>query len=433
MPADTTTIDAALKDDYGPAIESQLINEFPLLQLWESVPLENFDGRNAVYPAHLNRNRGVIATGEGGALPTAGNQVLEQVRIPIRYVYGRIQLTGQAIKLSRTNAGSFVRAMRLEMDNLISDLKMQFEFYLGHDGRGVRALLNGDPGTGTTLTLDTPGAVAANGVVTATHGNRFLNVGDNVVAINPASGGVRAGGTRLITAIAQGGATATISAAADAAWATNDYIVRAYGADAAIAIQDTEWLHAPDGLLAAVDDGTYSQVYHGISRSTYPITQSTVIANVNALSLDVLQRGLDVAMQIGGGNIDTLVAHHSVRRAYLTLLESDRRYQGGDLRNPDGGTRAAKGQAVSFGGIPIIVCSQAPYETLWGLDKSTLERYEAVAGEWIDEDGAVLSRVLNQDAFEATYRCFKNFHAVRPNKNVRWDGVDTTIAIAHIV
>jgi len=433
VPADTSTIDAALKDDYGPAIESQLIDEFPLMQLYESVTLENFDGRNAVYPAHLNRNRGVIATGEGGTLPTAGNQQLEQVRIPIRYVYGRIQLTGQAIKLSRTNAGSFVRAMRLEMDNLVNDLRSQFEYYIGHDGRGVRALCNGDPGTGVTVTVDTPGGVAANGIVTATHGNRFLNVGDVVAFINPGTGALRAGGTRTITAIAAGGTTFTISAACDAAVGDDDYVVRAYGADASLVIEDSEWLHAPDGLLSAVDDGTYQQVYHNISRSSFPIWQSTVIANVGALSLDVIQRGLDVAAQIGSSTIDTLVCHHSVRRAYLTLLEADRRYQGGDLRGPDGGTKAAKGGNLTFGGIPIIVCAQAPYEIMFGLNKSTLERYEAVAGEWIDEDGAVLSRVANQDAFEATYRCFKNFHCNRPNRNVRWDGVDTTIAIAHIV
>ena len=433
MPADLGTIDAALKDDYGPAIETQLVNEFDLMNMWDSVPLENFDGRNAVYPAHLNRNRGVLATGEGGTLPTAGNQTLEQVRIPIRYVYGRIQLTGQAIKLSRTNPGSFARAMRLEMDGLVNDLRMQFEFYLGHDGRGIRCLTNGDPGAGTVVTVDTPGAVAANGVVTATHGNRYLNVDDRVVFINPLTGALRAGGTRRISAIAEGGTTFTMTAGADASVDTNDWVVRAGGDDAAIAIENTEFNHPPHGFLAAIDDGTYVQVYHGISRATQALWRASVIANVGALSLDVIQRGLDVAAQVGGGTINRLVCHQSVRRAYMTLLEADRRYMGGDLRNPDGGTKAAKQDRLAFGGIPIHTATQLPYETMFGCDLSTLERYEAVAGEWIYEDGAVLSRVLNQDAFEATYRCFKNFHCVRANKNVRWDGIDTTIAIAHIV
>ena len=429
MAADTSTIDALLKDNYGPAVVPQIITDFPLLSFFNEGDMTGFDGRNIVYPARTNRNRGVMATAERGNLPTAGQTQNVEVRIPMRYVHGRIQLTGQAIKLSRTNEGAFVRAMQNEMDDLVDALRLQLEFYLFHDGRGVRCLVNGAANS-VTQTVDTCGGDATTGAV-ATHGNRYLNIGDWIAFVNPATGTLRQTIAFQITGIAAAGTTITLSAAANTT--TNDLIVKAYGSDAALAIENTEFLKPPMGLLGMIDDGTYVQVYNNVSRATYPVWQSTVIAGVGALSLDILQRGLDVASQIGSAKINDLVSHQSTARSYATLLEADRRYTGGDLRNPDGGTKRAKGGELAFGGIPMHTFYHCPYGTIFGVDRRHLTKYEAQAGQWVDEDGAVLHRVSDQDAFEATYRWYCNYADERPNSAVRWEGINSTIVVAHIV
>jgi hypothetical protein len=317
--------------------------------------------------------------------------------------------------------------MTLEMEGLVDDLRMQTEFYYFGAGNGVRCLLNGDPGTGTTYTLDSPGGVAG-----TSHGNRYLNVGDYVCVISPA-GVLRAGGTRLITAISADGTTATINAAANAAAADNDFIVKAYGNDGSLTLQNSEYQHPPMGLLGLVDDGTYVSTFHGISRDAYPIMRSPVIASVGGLSLDVLQRGFDLAEQLGSAKISELWCHHSVRRAYLALLESDRRYIGGDLKSPDGGTKAVKGKDIGFGDIPVKTAAQCPYGMIFGLDKRFLVRYVNTEGEWMNEDGNVLSRVSGYDAFEGTYRLFENLHNDRPNACFRLDSVNASVTVAHIV
>jgi len=244
---------------------------------------------------------------------------------------------------------------------------------------------------------------------------------------------LRTGGTRLITAINAAGTTATVNAAFAGTEADNDFVVKAYGNDASITLQNTEYQHPPMGMLGLIDDGTYVDTFHGISRSAYPIMRSPVIPSVGGLSLDILQRGFDLAEQLGSAKISALWCHHSVRRAYLALLEADRRYLGSDLMSPDGGTKAVKGKDVGFGAVPVKCAAQFPYGTIIGLDKRYLVRYVNTEGEWMNEDGSILSRVSGFDAFEGTYRLFENNHNDRPNASFRLDGINASITVAHIV
>ena len=428
MPADLSTVQDYLKTKFGPAIVSQLNDETPLRDRFFTDAGQEWVGQEVTYPVHVNRNRGVMATAEGGNLPSAGAQKMEKWHIPLRFIHGRVQFTGQAIKQSKSNPGAWARTMTLEMERLVEDLELQCEFYYFGYGQGVRCLTQGDPGTGTTITVDSPGNVAG-----ATHGNRFINVGDYVVFINAVTGALRAGGTRLVTAVNAAGTTFTIDAACDTDVGDNDFVVKAYGSDASITIENTEYNHPPMGILGLLDDGTYVSNLHGISRDTYPIMRTPVLSSVGALSYDIIQRGLDVTEQLGQAKISELWAHHSVRRAYIQLMNSDRRYIGSDLMNPDGGTKAAKQGKLGYGNIGIEVAAFAPYGTMFGIDQRHMVRYTNTEGEWIDEDGNTLRRVVGQDAFEGTFRVFENAHYERPNAGVRWDGINATVVVAHIV
>ena len=420
-----------LKEDYGVGLKNQLADETPVLDLFEREDNATWEGREHVEAVHVNRNRGVYASAEGGARPTAGNQQIENFRIPIRYMHGGISITTQLVKASKSNKGSFARGMQLEMDRLLDDLRIQRLFYIWHDGRGVRALLNGDPGVTSTYTLDAPGGVAG-----ADHGNRFLNVGDNISIIDPASGLLRAGGTRQITAIASGGTTVTVSAAIDTVTADNDFVVKAYGADASIVISNTEWQHPPMGFLGMIDNGTFVNSYFGLSRTQFPILQSVDINSVGALSADILQRAQDVTLQVGNCKTAYHLTHPDTRRAYLTIMEQDRRYTGPALRNPDAGTVAFKGgynSGLAFGEVPIMVDPHCPYGMWFGFDNRSATRFVMSDGEWADEDGAVLRAATAVDTWDATYRIYENFALLRPNQSFRLRGINSTFVVAHIV
>jgi hypothetical protein len=420
-----------LKEDYGVGLKNQLADETPVLDLFEREDNAVWEGREHVEAVHVNRNRGVYASAEGGARPTAGNQQVENLRIPIRYIHGSISITTQLIKASKSNKGSFARGMQLEMDRLLDDLRMQRLYYIWHDGRGVRALAQGTPGTDTVMELDAPGGVAG-----ADHGTRYLNVGDQIVAINPATGALRAGGTRRITAVNAAGTACTVSAAIDTAWADNDFIVHAYGADASVTIGNTEWQHPPMGFLGMIDNGTFVNTYFNLSRTAFPILQSVDINSVGGLSADILQRAADVTLQVGSAKIAYHLTHPDTRRAYLTIMENDRRYMGPALRNPDAGTVAFKGgynSGLAFGEVPIMVDPHCPFGMWFGFDNRSATRFVMSDGEWADEDGAVLRAATAVDTWDATYRIYDNFALLRPNQSFRLRAISNTYVVAHIV
>lgn len=425
MPQTISGFDAVLKEIYAKRV-IDILNSKVLAWMLFHKETGSWEGRRVRYPINLGRNEGVMATSESGTLPDAGSQTNVETQIPIRYIHGRIQLSAQVIKHSRSNKGSFVRAMDQEMTGLIRDMKNELNRSMFGWGLGALCLVNGDPGTGTTITVDAPGGVAG-----ATLGNRFIRPNMNIAFVNPSDGSLRAGGARAVSSVAAGGTTFVIGAAVDTAVADNDYVVRAAKSSTAV-IGDTAYNLEPVGLLGLVDDTTYLTTLNNINRSTYPIWQSTVISSVGPLSADVLQRGLDVADQRGEGEIDYFLTHHSVRRAYLTLTEADRHYGGGDLKNPDAGTIAAKMKDVTFGDIKWRVEKFAPFGILFGIDTSYFTRWVEVEGEWADDDGTILMRITDVDAYEARYRVWENYSNDRPAACVRWDGIDTTIAVAHL-
>lgn len=426
MALDVSGFDAVLKEVYEKTIQDLMNSRTRTLTLFKK-ETGSWEGRQVRYPLNVRRNQGVMATSENGTLPDAGAQTYIETQIPMRYQHGRIQLSIQVIKHSRSNKGAFKRAMDQEMSGLIRDLANDRNRQMFGWGSGVLALVNGDPSTGTTITVDAPGGVAG-----STHGNRFINIGMNVAFINPSTGAIRTGGARAVTAIAAGGTTFTIGAAADGAVEDNDYVVRAAKSSSTV-VGDTAYDKEPMGLLGLIDDGDYVTTLHNVVRATYPLFNSTNISSVGALSADIIQRGLDVADQLGEAEIKYLICHHSVRRAYLTLMEADRRYSGGDLSSPDAGTKAAKMKDVTFGTIPWMVDKDCPYQTLFGVDPSSMTRWVEVEGEWADDDGTILLRLVDQDAYEARFRIFDNFSLDRPASCVRWDGITSNIVVAHIV
>jgi hypothetical protein len=427
---DTTAYDEVLKDVYEGGIRELIPTKVKMLDRFLQKEARDWGGRTVTYPVHVRRNQGSGWASENGNLPAAQMQGYTNTRIPMRFQYGRILLTAQVMKASQGERHAFAAAMEQEMRGIITDMSSERGRAIWGDGRGVFALVNGDPGTGTTVTVDAPGGIAG-----ATNGARFLNPGMAIAFIDPTTGTMRASANRTIQSIASTGTTITVDSAMAAAVADNDYIVRV-NTTGATDVSDSGYQKEMMGLLGLIDDGTYVQTLHNINRTTYPLWASNVITGVGALSADVIQRGIDLADQLGDGEISLLAMHHSVRRAYLAVTNDARRYVGSDLLNPDAGTRAARGRDMSFGGITVMAEKYAPYSMIFGIDESYLTRYTMTNGEWADEDGAILCRVgtgsAARDAFEAFYRIWDNSAFEKPASSFRLEGITATVVVAHV-
>lgn len=428
--AQTTAVDAfneVLKIDYEKGIVDALNDEQPLLTQIQK-DSESWSGQKVVFPTRLKRNYSAAATTEGYRYHTPGKQQYKDWEIPCKYSHGSIRLTAQVINASLKSKGAFARALGSEVDGLVEDMANYRGRAVWGFGNGVLCLVNGDPGTSTTITVDAP-----HGVAGSVNGNRFIQPGMFVAFVNPAGGGIRSGGARTVSTVAADGNSFTISAACDAAVADNDYVVIAMESGTTD-VNETTYGREIMGMLGLVDTTTYVSTLHGIDRSTAPgdYLQSVAVASVGALSADVIQRALDTVHQKARGKTDAIWCEHAVRRAYQVMLENDRRYMSASLMRPDGGTAAAKGQDLDFGGIPIKTDKDAPYGMMFGLQYDTFTRWTLTEGQWADDHGSILRFVDGYDAYEAVYRVFDNIGCEAPQRNFNLSGITSNVVVVHL-
>jgi len=421
--SDLSQWDPLFKDDYAPAIVNQLGDENVILKFMESeTPDDTWQGRKKVIPIKIGRNWATGSIGAGGRLPQAGRSAYENFEVPMRDTYTRVGFERWVIEQSRNKKGSWQQVIPAEMEAATEDLAFQRNRVCWGYGSGILALVNGAQNADTTIEVDSPGNVAG-----SVMGNRYL-FGDDTsgmfVAFLDSNNVVQ--GTGTITGYSAAGTSITVDTPITCD--DNAKIVMAQNAS------QNSYNKEPEGILAGIDDGTYVGTYHGLSRTQYPILKSHIVTGVGALSLDAIQQPIDAVSIRVGKTIDFFAAEHAVRRAYLALLEADRRYTGANLMAPDGGTKAAKkptGKAITYGDIPIVVDRDAPYRMLFGINKGSWTRYVENEGQWADDDGHVMKWVSEYDQWTAFFYMLDNFHCQQSNRNFRMEGIDVTQLLAH--
>ena len=109
MSQTTSSFSAALKNVYLPGIREELNEKTNLLDLFTEGDLTQYEwqGEQLVFALHSSRNySGVMYVPEGGGLPTAGNQGVTDLLIPIAHLKGRIQLSYEVMRASRSDKGA---------------------------------------------------------------------------------------------------------------------------------------------------------------------------------------------------------------------------------------------------------------------------------------------------------------------------------------
>ena len=192
MPQDTSAYDEALKTVYEGGIRELIPTKVKLYNKFQEKDAKDWGGRYVEFPIRVGRNQGSGFGSESGLVPAAGRQSYATVRIPMRYQYGRIHLTSQVMKASQGSKSAFASAMEQEMDGLLRDMTAEMGRVILYDGRGVLALVNGATST-ATVTVDSPGGVAG-----ADNGSRFINPGQVLAAVNPATGALLASSTMTV-------------------------------------------------------------------------------------------------------------------------------------------------------------------------------------------------------------------------------------------
>lgn len=420
--ADTVALSGLEKDVYENSISEGVNNKFDLKEWFPVKEMDYNGGAGHVWSHHHGRNVSPFWANEDGAYAVAGNQTHSKGRITAKKIMGRIRLTEEAMDDLVSSEAAFRNGMTDEKTRLIDDMSRKENHSIGMDGRGVLALVNESSLNDTTLVLDSPGGIAG-----TDFGNRFVDVGVFLAAVDPATGNLRTS-IRKATAASSTGANVTTDASTFTGWADNDYVVQAANGSVTD-ILDTSYEAQAWGLPALVDDGTYRDNYFGILRSNVESLKSYVVASLGAMSMDAAQRMADVLYNKLGGIVTGIGMHTSTRREWLKIADADRRYTGADLRTNDPSTKAFTQGDVTVDDVKIKALRTIGLAQVYFLDteKAGFCRYIAEPGKFMDRDGSMWQRDGSgssaKHAYEATYyRRVQNF-CKNPGVNGRWDGV----------
>ena len=128
--------DAALKDYYLDAVNAQLNGEVsPFFNAIEKTG-ENVFGKDVKIAIAKGGMAGVVAGKEDGDLPSPRSNRYYAVTLPLKNIYGTIEISDKAIRASGNAAGSFVNLLNAEMEGLVAGAKANFARMLYGDGNG---------------------------------------------------------------------------------------------------------------------------------------------------------------------------------------------------------------------------------------------------------------------------------------------------------
>lgn len=386
MAGQTTALaDEALKEDYLPAIREQLNNAHLFLSQIESNS-EDVEGREAVLSLHTGRNHGVGARAEGGTLPTAGNQSWIDERVSLRFNYGRIKVTGQVIRAMKSDKGSFTRAIKAETDGVTVDLKRDINRQLFGTSDGKIAQCGVTSGSTTVVMAPTTSIVKY----------RQLEVG-MIIDIGQVATPTSAVTAATIVSVNRGADTMVISASVTTD--ATDFIFRTGSAGAGVNQKELTGLQtivSASGTLFNVDPTVVD------SWKSVDSNNGGTPRDLDDTLMEVVIE--DIAIE-GGISPDLLLGPHAVRRGYATTLKTEKRFN--NTNELKGGFGGLSVQADSVE-LTFVVDRDAPYDTdaddggiVWVLNTTCFKEQRNGGWDWMDLDGAVLSRVAGEDAYEA--------------------------------
>lgn len=397
MTTTMSTVTAITKEVYGPRIVDQMENENVLTRRIEKTSrgtTSEAGGKYVTFPLKTRRNTGIGYRNEMEQLQAPGRQGWSTVKVPLRYGYGRVLLSGQTIELAKENYQAFASAMTEEMDGLRTDITKDTNRILWGNGVGVLA------------TVDTAAAIAATNISVGTNYNhvKWIDM-DMRVDILSSNGATVRVSNALVTGIDNSTGNITIAPGLTVAAVVGDIVVRT-----------GNYNREPQGMTSLVTDST--DPLFTLSSSTEPLWSSPVDSSGGALSESKMIAMCD-RLRENGGSPSVIFMDLGTRRAYFNLLTTNRRFTG--TQQYDGGFT---GLAFAYDkDIPVITDVDAPAGKAWFVDESSFKIYRRNPWAWEDRDGSVWKWITNYDAYEALMKQYWEFAIERRNTSGLMSGI----------
>lgn len=404
--ANLTTLSDILKEYYLGPVAEQLNNEVLLLSRLESKS-EDLVGKRAYVPLHVSRSGGIGARAEDAALPTAGNQDYDKAVYDLKYLYGRVRVTGPSMAKTKNEAGAFLQALKSELDGIRNDLKKDLARQVYGKGDGIICDC-GTTSSSTTVQLDT-----ATGKEAIRKGQLYVGM---VIDIGTTADVTNVAAAREITAVDYDNARITISGAAVSTTSSMRIFRAGVGVNNGV-LGTGSWSAEVDGLRRLVSVG---QEYVGEIDPATKTWWDNKRINVNgalATGLEDLQKGMNL-IRLEGGTPTVMITSLGVQREIYMQLEDSVRYT-----NPESLTYSAGFKVLEYGGMPIISDIDAPYGRIYMLDENSIKVFSDQDWHFLDADGQTLRQVSGYDAFEAVMTRYMNLGLTKRNNHAVLYGI----------
>ena len=396
MALSLTTGSAILKTFYLPPMQ-RLFNKQTIL--WDRVERNekwNPEGKNFTLALHYGRHAqaGSGRASTGATLPQKSNQKYENSVVPSAYLYTTIEIEGPIIEHARSNAGSFVRAVRSEIEGAAESTR-----------KALNRQANGDGHDALAYTVSGSGTSYVMADLIGNH-NVFLQPGveTKVDTVNNDSSPDATIATNVSATLGAEVATGfTVTFGTSVTMDAGDYIVlegtlgkQMTGLRAIISAADPE---------AATLSG--SGGLQGLPVATYPWWVAQIVGDTAAtqdLRFPLLQRVISkVAKNSPNGKDDIkfILTSFAGQDTYYELAANERIAV--NTMVLDGGF-----EGVEFSGIPIVADPEHWDGSYDFIVPDALRINQVKDVDWMDKDGNVLFRVANKDAYEATLFAYMN-------------------------
>lgn len=400
--ANLTTLDNVLKQFYAPAVVEQLNNEVYLFQKLDT-DTNSLYGKQVNIPLHNTRTGGIGARAEDADLPSAGAQGYVNATYTLKYLYGRLRVTGPSMELTSSDLGAFVRSLGSEMSGLKDDIARDMARQVYGNGTGAIATCV-NSGSSTTVTVLTSREALDKGWL---YPGMVVDIGTLSAPTNSCTG-VASTGVGVISAVTPATPSITCAAAAAGTAANGEFVFRQGNALASSVSNEIT------GLQKLVStSGT--ETVGGITATADGYWDNLRI-NVNGeLVLDQLQQGVN-KVRLAGGKTDTAITTFGIQRKVFNQLQSQVRYM--EPQKLAGGF-----ESISYNGLPIVADRDCNWGKFYMLDTRYIKVFSNKDWHFLEEDGNVLKWVTGRDAWEAAMARYMQLGMNRRNTNLVLYGI----------
>ena len=386
-----TNADSALKNYYLDAIAEQLnYRANPLLAKINQTS-------NYVYGKEIKKlttfgiNGGIGAGTEDGNLPKATGNNYAQMSLPLKNLYGTIEISDKAIRASENNAGAFANLLTSEMEGLVKSSSINLARMLFGDGTGT---------LGKVVSI-------TNGVITFDAVENFVE--GMVIEFRTANGEeITGANNRTVLAVDKTDKSVTVSGTA---------LTSTLVPENSIAVMQGSYNNEITGLGAIFGS---SDTLYGLSRNENSWLKPTIRTSFGNVTGSKLLRSIDDAEERSGSKVNLILCSFGVKRSIYSSVGSMSFVEMGKV---NGGYTS-----LYYNDIPVVADRFCPKGCAYLLNTDDFELHQLCDWQWLEgDDGRILKQVSGKPVYTATLVKYADLICSKPCGQVLLTGVTESV------